>query len=89
MKEKSFSVTLRRKRIRTFTLQLLTPSLFILRSLEKNVTSTSHPNVLKDGCDTSIVGFETTFRQESDRLTIRVGNLLDLCNSLIFIILIS
>jgi len=47
VKGKSLS-TLRRKRIETFTLLLLTPPLFMLRSLEGNVTSTSHPNAFKD-----------------------------------------
>jgi len=44
---------------------------------------------LKEGFDKSIVGFETTFKQESVRLTIWVENLLNLFKSLIFIILIS
>ena len=46
--KKSFSSTLRRKEIGTFTLNSVTPLLFIWRSLELNVTSTSHPNALKD-----------------------------------------
>ena len=48
MKGKSFSSTLRRKRIEAFTLKLLTLPLFTLKSLEGNVTSTSHPNTLED-----------------------------------------
>jgi len=48
MKGESFSSTLRRKRSGAFTLQLLTSPLFMLGSLEEDVISTSHPNVLKD-----------------------------------------
>jgi len=48
MKQKSFSSTLRRKRTWAFALQLLTPWLFMLGSLEWNVTSISYLNALED-----------------------------------------
>ena len=44
---------------------------------------------LKEGCDNSIVGFETFNKRESDQWTIWVENLLDLFKTLISIIQIS
>ena len=48
MKGKSFSSTPKRKRSEAFTLQLLNPPLFMLGSLERNLTSTSHQSALED-----------------------------------------
>jgi len=44
---------------------------------------------LKEGCDTSIVDFETLNKRKSVDWKFGIGNLLDLFNSLIFIIWIS